>query len=182
MPVTHLFPYENRLGYSDSKHAHKCIHSHSIFKLSYPTWTSRILGPTSKEVSWILQFFCILQRKNWLAIARGKPNWPPGDTRRRIQRHYCHTALTHPHSRYDNWETKHILHAPSQPRHILQSKAFSIWYGFNGSTGAEHRETELSRELNCFWELSDSHLNCMRNCEAEEDWRKKTMMPKTNSH
>lgn len=29
-----------------------------------------------------------------------------------------------PHSRYDTWETKHILNAPCQPQRILQSKAF----------------------------------------------------------
>lgn len=117
--------------------------------------------------------FCILQRKNWLAIARGKQNWPLGDTRSRIQRrHYFHTAHTPTQPLRHLGDETHSKCSLSTTMHP-SIQGFSIWYGFNGSTGAEHNGLALSHVLNCCWELSDSHLNCMRVWEAEEDWRKK---------
>lgn len=154
------------------------MHTYAFTHTTYSSWAiphgpAQDWAQPPRKFLEYYNFFCILQRKNWLAIARGKQNWPLGDTRSRVQRrHYFHTAHTRPHSCYDTWETKHSKCSLSTTTHP-SIQGFSIWYGFNSRTEAEHSGPTLSPGLNCCWELSDSHLNCMRVCEAEEDWRKK---------
>lgn len=112
------------LNYSDSKHAYICIHSHSIFKLSYPTWACTVLGPTTEEVSWILQFFSVYcnARTDWLSPGENKTDpWViqvgyRGDT--------ISTLHTHAHTAATTLGRQNIRNAPCQPRRILQSKAF----------------------------------------------------------
>lgn len=122
-------------------HTMHSLTQHIQAELSH-TWACRILSPAIEEVSWILQLFCILQRKNWLAIARGNQNWPPSDTRSRIKkkRHYFHTANTHTptHSRYYTWRQTTDSKC-SFVNHYASSKAFLFDMAFNGRRGAEHR-------------------------------------------
>lgn len=80
-------------------------------------------------------YFFILQRKNWLAIARGNQYWPPSDTRSRIKkrRRYVHTNKhIHPHTQSLLYsETKqHILKAPLPTITLPTIQGFSVWYGF----------------------------------------------------